>query len=173
MSGGHGPTGTSEAKVTGASGTRATAGPSAVRVDVWLWSVRLFPTRSAATAACRGGHVRRSGELVKASQRISVGDELRVRRPGRERIVVVTRLLEKRVGAPVAREAYEDHSPEPAPQLLAAPPRRDRGAGRPTKKERREIDRLRGRGLGPVEGLEEDAGPDLPGLRPGRAARDD
>ena len=59
--------------------------------------------------------------------------------------MVVTRILTKRVGAPIARESYEDHSPEPAPQLLAAPPRRDRGTGRPTKRERRQLDRLRGR----------------------------
>jgi ribosome-associated heat shock protein Hsp15 len=163
MTSGHGPTSTAR------TGRTEAPGPSAVRVDVWLWSVRLFPTRSAATAACRGGHVRRDGDLVKASQRISVGDELRVRRPGRERIVVVTRLLEKRVGAPVAREAYADHSPEPAPQLLAAPPRRDRGAGRPTKKERREMDRLRGRG----DALAEEPDEIAAGLRPGRAARDD
>lgn len=161
MSGGQGP--------VGASGATGPTGPTAVRVDVWLWSVRLFPTRSAATAACRGGHVRRDGDLVKASQRISVGDELRVRRPGRERIIVVTRLLEKRVGAPVAREAYEDHSPEPAPQLLAAPPRRDRGAGRPTKKDRREMDRLRARGVDPVDAFGEPSAD----LRPGRAARGD
>lgn len=120
--------------------------PSApVRVDVWLWSTRLFPTRSAATTACRGGHVRRNGDPVKASQKVGVGDELRVRYSGgRERIVVITRTLTKRVGAPVARQAYEDHSPQPAPQLMAAPPRRERGTGRPTKKERREMDRLRG-----------------------------
>lgn len=115
-----------------------------VRADVWLWSARLFPTRSAATTACRGGHVRRNGEPVKASQKVGLGDELRIRRPGRERIVVITRVLTKRVGAPVARTSYEDHSPEPAPQLMAAPPRRERGTGRPTKKERREMDRLRG-----------------------------
>ena len=119
--------------------------PATVRLDVWLWSARLFPTRAAATAACRGGHVRRNGDPVKAAQKVSVGDELRVRSPGRERIVVVTRILTKRVGAPIARESYEDHSPEPAPQLLAAPPRRDRGTGRPTKRERRQLDRLRGR----------------------------
>jgi ribosome-associated heat shock protein Hsp15 len=117
-----------------------------VRVDVWLWSVRLFPTRSAATAACRGGHVRRDGDPIKAAQKISVGQELRIRSPGRERIVVVTRLLTRRVGAPVARQAYEDHTPEAIAPMLAAPPRRERGAGRPTKKERREMDRLRGRG---------------------------
>lgn len=119
--------------------------PGSVRVDAWLWSVRLYPTRSAATAACRAGHVRRDGDPVKASQALRVGDELRVRSPGRERIVVVQQLLSKRVGAPVAREAYEDRSPEPVAQLLAAPPRRERGAGRPTKRERRALDRLRGR----------------------------
>lgn len=120
-------------------------GPTTVRLDVWLWSARLFSTRAAATAACRGGHVRRNGDPVKAAQKVTVGDELRVRSPGREKIVVITRVLTKRVGAPIAREAYEDHSPEPAPQLLAAPPRRDRGAGRPTKRERRQYERLRGR----------------------------
>ena len=123
----------------------ASPGPTSVRLDVWLWSARLMPTRSAATAACRGGHVRRNGEPVKASQKIVVGDELRVRSPGREKIVVVTCLLTKRVGAPIARECYEDHSPEPAPQLAAAPPRRERGTGRPTKRERRQFERLRGR----------------------------
>ena len=128
-----------------ASGTDASSGPTSVRLDVWLWSARLMPTRSAATAACRGGHVRRNGEPVKAAQRISVGDELRVRPPGREKIVVVTKILTKRVGAPIARLAYEDHSPEPVPQLAAAPPRRERGTGRPTKRERRQFERLRGR----------------------------
>jgi len=120
-------------------------GPQAVRLDVWLWSARLMPTRSAATAACRGGHVRRNREPVKAAQKIGVGDELRVRGRGRERVVVVTRILTTRVGAPIARTAYEDHSPEPPPQLAAAPPRRERGTGRPTKRERRQLDRLRGR----------------------------
>jgi ribosome-associated heat shock protein Hsp15 len=133
--------------VNAGADTRRTQEPptaAQVRADVWLWSARLFPTRSAATTACRGGHVRRNGEPVKASQKVGLGDELRIRRPGRERIVVITRVLTTRVGAPVARTSYEDHSPEPAPQLMAAPPRRERGTGRPTKKERREMDRLRG-----------------------------
>ena len=134
---------------------------AAVRTDVWLWSVRLYPTRSAATAACRAGHVRRDGEAMKAAQRLRLRDELRIRRSGSERVVVVTRLLEKRVGAPLAREAYEDHSPEPVAQLLAPPPRRAPGSGRPTKRERRELDRmreldhLRGSGLLP-EGEDQD-----------------
>lgn len=130
---------------TEGAGSLEGAGPQTVRLDVWLWSARLMPTRSAATAACRGGHVRRNGEPAKAAQKIVVGDELRVRFPGRERVVVITRILTKRVGAPIARTAYEDHSPEPPPQLAAAPPRRERGTGRPTKRERRQFDRLRGR----------------------------
>ncbi|MDN5599302.1 MAG: RNA-binding S4 domain-containing protein [Brachybacterium sp.] len=120
-------------------------GPQTVRLDVWLWSARLMPTRSAATAACRGGHVRRNGDPVKAAQKVVVGDELRVRSPGRERVVIITRILTTRVGAPIAREAYEDPRPVPPPQLAAAPPRRERGTGRPTKRERRQFDRLRGR----------------------------
>lgn len=123
----------------------APTGPGSVRLDVWLWSARLMPTRSAATAACRGGHVRRNGESAKAAQKVVVGDELRIRSPGRERVVLITAILTKRVGAPIARTAYEDHSPEPPPQLAAAPPRRERGSGRPTKRERRQFDRLRGR----------------------------
>ncbi|WP_270239483.1 RNA-binding S4 domain-containing protein [Rothia kristinae] len=123
----------------------APQGPGSVRLDAWLWSVRLFKTRSAATAACRAGHVRLGDQPVKASQPVRVGDVVKVRQPGWERIFEVTRLIAKRVGAPVARECYVDHSP-PKPSARTAPvPRRERGAGRPTKKERRELDRLRAR----------------------------
>ncbi len=119
--------------------------PAQVRLDVWLWSVRLARTRSAATTDCRGGHVRLNGNPVKAAQAVHVGDEVRVRRPGAEHVYRVRRLLGRRAGAPVARGAYEDLTPPAPPQMLARPPRRDQGAGRPTKKERREIDHLRGR----------------------------
>ncbi|MFW6188437.1 MAG: RNA-binding S4 domain-containing protein [Actinomycetota bacterium] len=115
-----------------------------VRVDVWLWSVRVFRTRSAATAACRAGHVKIDGTSVKAAQPVRPGQRVSVRRPGHEQVLEVVQLLTKRVGAPVAAGAYVDHSPPPPPALHAALPRRDRGAGRPTKKERRETDRLRG-----------------------------
>lgn len=120
--------------------------PASVRLDVWLWSARLARTRSAATADCRGGHVRLNGAPVKAAQGVRIGDEVRVRRPGIEHVYRVRRLLARRVGAPIARGAYEDLTPPPPPQMLARPPRREQGAGRPTKKERREIDRLRGHG---------------------------
>lgn len=114
-----------------------------VRVDSWLWAVRVYKTRSAATTACRAGHVRVNGEKAKAAQPIRVGDELRVRIAGFDRILVAKQLLTKRVGAPLAAAAVDDRTParEPVAQLAV----RDRGAGRPTKRERREIDRLHGR----------------------------
>ncbi|KQW05444.1 hypothetical protein ASC66_10565 [Leifsonia sp. Root4] len=115
------------------------------RVDSWLWAVRLFKTRSAATAACRSGHVRVNGERVKAAQGVRIGDEIRIRISGFDRIVVARRLLVKRVGADVAAECYTDNTPPPPPKSeLALLPVRDRGAGRPTKRDRREIERLRG-----------------------------
>jgi len=114
-----------------------------VRVDSWLWAVRVYKTRSAATTACRAGHVRISGEKAKASQPVRVGDEIRVRIAGFDRILIVRQLLTKRVGAPIAALAAEDRTLPREPVALLAV--RDRGAGRPTKRERRDIDRLRGR----------------------------
>ncbi|OEV05171.1 RNA-binding protein [Streptomyces oceani] len=115
--------------------------PTSVRLDSWLWSVRLLKTRSMAATACRGGHVRVNDERAKPAQPLRVGDEVRLRQAGRERIVVVTRLIRKRVGAAVAAECLIDNSPPP-PEAMPVP-RRERGAGRPTKRERREMDRLR------------------------------
>ena len=114
-----------------------------VRIDAWLWAVRVYKTRSAATTACRAGHVRIGGEKAKAAQAVRIGDEIRVRIAGFDRILVVRQLLTKRGGAPIAALAAEDRTPprEPVAQLAV----RDRGAGRPTKRERRDIDRLRGR----------------------------
>lgn len=119
------------------------------RLDAWLWSVRLYKTRSEATAGCRGGHVRVNDQPAKAAQAVAVGDTIRVRRGGDERIVeVVDPNLTKRVGAAVAQQAYLDHTPAKPPPILGMTGRvavRDRGSGRPTKKQRREIDQFRGR----------------------------
>ncbi|WP_051133586.1 RNA-binding S4 domain-containing protein [Nocardia paucivorans] len=116
------------------------------RVDSWTWAVRLFKTRSAAAAACRGGHVRVNGVTAKPAQPVRPGDEVRIRAGGIERIVIVERIITKRVGAPIAAQCLIDRSPPPPPrELLASMPRRDRGSGRPTKRERRETDRLLGR----------------------------
>ncbi len=118
------------------------------RVDSWIWAVRLTKTRSAAAAACRAGHVRVNGAPAKPAQHVAIGDEVRLRVAGRERIVEVTKILSKRVGPPVAAEAMIDRSPPPPPrEVIASIPVRDRGAGRPTKRERRETDRLQGRDL--------------------------
>ena len=116
------------------------------RVDAWLWAVRIFKTRSAATAACRAGHVRVNGERAKAAQPVRAGDQLRVRIAGFDRILVVRQTITNRVGAPLAAAAMEDLTPPPpSPETVALVPQRDRGAGRPTKRERRDIDKLRGR----------------------------
>lgn len=114
-----------------------------VRIDSWLWAVRAFKTRSAATTACRAGHIRLNGDRVKAAQTVKVGDEVRIRVSGFDRILVVRHTLVKRVGAPIAAIAAEDRTPARDP--MAALAVRDRGAGRPTKRERRDIDKLRGR----------------------------
>lgn len=117
------------------------------RVDRWLWAVRLFKTRGAANDACRGGHVRVDGARAKPSAPVKVGDTIRVRAADRERVVEVARLIDKRVAAAIAAECLVDHSPPPPPPdpATAAVPARERGAGRPSKRERRQLERARGR----------------------------
>ncbi|MGD0242968.1 MAG: S4 domain-containing protein [Streptosporangiaceae bacterium] len=115
-------------------------------MDSWIWSVRLAATRSSASAACRAGHVRVNGVRVKPAHPVRAGDEIRLRGEGRERVVVVQQVITKRVGASVAAECYIDNSPPPPPREESAPVAvRDRGAGRPTKRERRSIEKLLGR----------------------------
>jgi ribosome-associated heat shock protein Hsp15 len=121
---------------------------TSARVDSWIWAVRLVKTRSLATAACRAGHVRVNGERAKAAQPVHVGDEIRYRESGFDRIVLVGALLTKRVSAPVAAASYTDLTPPPPPrEEVAFTPMRDRGAGRPTKRERRDLEHLRGRDI--------------------------
>ncbi len=113
------------------------------RVDVWLWAIRLYKTRSAATAACRAGHVRVNRAAAKASTPVKVGDRVEAF-VERERILEVAVVIHKRVGAAVAATCLIDHSP-PVP-VIKREPRvfvRERGTGRPTKRERRELDHLR------------------------------
>jgi ribosome-associated heat shock protein Hsp15 len=112
------------------------------RVDQWLWAIRLFKTRSAATDACRGGHVRVNGTAAKPAMRIRCGDRVEARVHGRDRVLEVLRVVDKRLGAPQAAECALDHSP-PAPERRDAVFPRARGSGRPTKRERRQLDRLR------------------------------
>jgi ribosome-associated heat shock protein Hsp15 len=115
-------------------------------VDSWIWSVRLTRTRSAASGACRAGHVRVNGIRVKPAHAVRAGDEVRLHYEGRDRIVVIQRVITKRAGASVAAECYIDNSPPPPPREEAvAVAARERGAGRPTKRERRSIEKFLGR----------------------------
>lgn len=116
------------------------------RADVWTSSVRLYKNRSVASSECRAGHVRINGAKAKPAQPVKIGDKVEALTAGGLRTVVITRIIVKRVGAVVAAECFEDHTPPPPPkEETAMMPRRDRGAGRPTKRDRRMMDRLRGR----------------------------
>jgi ribosome-associated heat shock protein Hsp15 len=127
-------------------------GPASVRVDKWLWAVRLYPTRTAATRACAVGLVQVGDDRVKASRLVTVGDVVHLRDHPRLTACRVERLLDKRVGAPIATTCYRDLTPTPGNgadderpwwDRLAPVGRRERGAGRPTKRDRRQIDRFR------------------------------
>ena len=153
-----------------------------VRVDKWLWAVRIFKSRSLASEVCKQGHVKLLGELkqqgsaghstssqglrsgqasqdvqagrsaktLKPSASVSIGDVLRVRRNGYDMRYQVDRLIAKRVGAPIAVTCYTDLTP---PEELSKfddwyigkgnSEMRERGAGRPTKRERREIEHFK------------------------------
>jgi ribosome-associated heat shock protein Hsp15 len=113
------------------------------RVDRWLWAVRLTKTRPDAAAACRGGHVRVNDRPAKPATTVAPGDEVRAVLGERTRIVEVVRVIPKRVGAADAVTCYLDRSPAPPPVTVLPVAVRDRGAGRPTKRERRVLDRWR------------------------------
>lgn len=118
---------------------------AALRVDRWLWAVRIYKTRSQASDACRGGHVKVNGSPAKPATLVRIGDKLEVF-AGRERRLEVVRLIGTRVSAALAAGCLVDTSPaapprDPAPPGLVWGP----GAGRPTKKDRRQIDRFRSR----------------------------
>ena len=119
---------------------------SGVRIDRWLWSVRFTKTRTDATDACRAGHVRVNGRPAKPAHTVAEGDRVEARLHGRDRIVEVVRPIENRVGAPIAVECFVDHSPPPVrTDEVAALGHRERGAGRPTKRDRRQVDKWRDR----------------------------
>ncbi len=118
-----------------------------IRVDKWLWAARVFKTRSLASTACAGGKVDVNDEAAKPARRVRAGDLIRVTLPrGRRRILKVAAVGDRRGSAEAARALFEDLTPpEPPRARQAAPPRRVPGTGRPTKRERREIEHLRGR----------------------------
>ena len=120
------------------------------RIDVWLWAVRFYKTRSLAADACRKGWVTAQGQRVKPARGVRVGDELGIRHQNIDKTVVVRGLLKRRVGAKVLDQYCEDRTP---PEVYARAEEqrklnatadlvRDRGAGRPTKRQRREIEEV-------------------------------
>jgi ribosome-associated heat shock protein Hsp15 len=114
------------------------------RVDQWLWAVRLFKTRSAATDACRAGHVQVNGHPAKAATPVRPGDRVEALVQGRQRDLEVVQPIDKRVGAAIAATCLVDHSPPPPPKEEDVPVfARERGTGRPTKRDRRTLDRFR------------------------------
>ena len=119
-----------------------TAAVDETRIDRWLCAVRLVKTRPLATHLCEGGHVRINGSAAKPSTKVRPGDRVEALIADRERVVEVVRPIESRVGAAVAATCYVDHSPPIVP-VTGPDVRVTRGDGRPSKRLRREFDRLR------------------------------
>lgn len=117
---------------------------SDARVDKWLWAARFFKSRTLAATACAGGKVDINGDAVKPSKIVRPGDLVQVTLPRCRRIIRIVALSERRGSGIEAQQLYEDLTPPPPPkESRPAPPAyRPPGAGRPTKRERRRIDRL-------------------------------
>jgi len=123
-----------------------------VRIDKWLWAVRIFKSRTLATDACKAGKVKVEDEKVKPSYSIGRDEIVHVQKNGFNMTFKVLDLLEKRVGAPIAQKCYEDLTPEEELNKYndwfvgkGQPEKREKGAGRPTKRERRQLDKFKRR----------------------------
>lgn len=120
---------------------------SKVRIDKWIWSVRIFKSRTMATNACKANKVKIGDTHLKPSSQVQVGDIISVRKNGFDFRFEVVKLISKRVGASIAIECYTDRTSQEEMNKYkswfigkSAAERREKGAGRPTKRERREID---------------------------------
>jgi ribosome-associated heat shock protein Hsp15 len=121
--------------------------PTSARIDKWLWAVRIFKTRSLATAACRAGRVTIGCQPVKPSRAVKINDLILTATAGITRTTKVLGLLEQRVGAQVAKEFAEDLTPASEYEKTKEPVlrplfHRPKGTGRPTKKDRRKMGKL-------------------------------
>lgn len=121
-----------------------------VRVDKWLWSVRIFKSRTLATSACKSGKVKINGVNVKPSYLLEKGELVEVKKEGFNLTFKVIDLIQKRVGAPIAQKCYENLTPEEEMNKFkdwfvgkARPEFREKGVGRPTKRDRRSIDKFK------------------------------
>lgn len=134
----------------GALDAPGTGYPGGVRIDKWLWAARFFKTRGLAQEAIEAGHVLLGGDKVKMSRTLRVGDQLSIRAGGHVRVVRIEGLSEQRGPAPVAQKLYEetaesirDRVEEQARRAMQAEPADAIERGRPTKRDRRLIQRLR------------------------------
>jgi len=120
-----------------------------LRIDKYLWAVRAFKTRTLAADACKAGRVKLDSNNVKPSHEVKLGEVYQVSKGPERKVIRVTGLLENRVDAKTAANFYEDITPVEQTMafksMFEAPVlKRDRGSGRPTKRDRREIDDLQG-----------------------------
>lgn len=128
-----------------------------VRIDKWMWAVRLFKTRTIAADACKKGRVMMGGTNVKASKMIRLNDVVQIKRPPVVYSFKVIGLTENRMGAKLVPEFMENVTSPEQLQILELSKyntsgRRDRGTGRPTKKERRDLEEY----IEPSYGLDDD-----------------
>lgn len=122
------------------------------RIDKWLWNVRLFKTRRAAADACQAGKVKLNGRSIKPGRVVKCGDELQITRKLYRQQVKVAGFSERRVSAAIAATLYEDLTPEDEIERLqlvrtmeSAFYKDRHGAGRPTKRDRRALQKLKGK----------------------------
>lgn len=121
-----------------------------VRIDKWLWAVRVHKTRSMATNACNAGKVKIAGNNARPSYQLKVGEEVQFTKNRQKHLYRVVKLIDKRVAAPDAQACYEDITPQEwilahLPSAFTGYPKRDKGEGRPTKKQRRDLDKFTGK----------------------------
>lgn len=119
-----------------------------LRIDKWLWTVRLYKTRTQASEACKGGKIKIDGQNTKASREVKVDEIIEIQQPNIKRIVKIIKLSKNRVAAKLVHELIEDLTPEEEYEKLDMlrqfnAEKRDRGIGRPTKKDRRIISKLK------------------------------
>ena len=121
-----------------------------VRIDKWLWAIRIYKTRSLANEACQSGKVKINEARIKPSRIIQIGDRITIQKGYIKHDFEVKGLIEKRVSATLAQQNYIDNTPEEEKvkqntKLFIPQYKREKGAGRPTKKERREFDKMMGK----------------------------
>ena len=118
-----------------------------LRIDKWLWAVRLLKTRSLATDECRAGHIQVNGHKAKPARTVRINEVISVRTGPLTRTVRVTGLIDRRIGASLVDQYYQDLTPATEYERLKDSKRQplfstEKGLGRPTKKDRRAIDRI-------------------------------